>query len=123
MSVREFIFGKVEQDFLEKISKREYEAEKTYYNITRVEFDIKFPQLAGAIITYYEGNRLKDEFVRIPLLKISYEPDSVSPAVLISAFTSKILIENPDTRRYQMNGYIQKTLLGKFLELIITRRK
>jgi len=122
MSVRKFIFGKVEEQLLEQISKGEYSLEKNYDNVLKIEYNIRFTELASAIIQYYEDDKIKQDIVRVPIVKLAYELGSVSPEIFISAFTSDIIIENPNTTIYRMTAKIQRTLLARFLEITITSK-
>jgi hypothetical protein len=120
---RWILVDKVDEELIEALKAKKYTIEKLYSDVLKVEYDISFPELATAIIRYYENEAVKVAHERVKLLVISHEYSDVSPDVFISAFTSKIIVENPDTSLYTMAGEITTIMWTKALKLVISRRK
>jgi len=121
---RKIFFGdKIDEEIIEALKTKRYSSEKIYSDILKVEFDIRFPDLAVAVIKYYEDGKLKEDVERIKILIISHEFSSVSPDVFVSAHTSKIIVENPNENLYAMAGEIITVLWSRGLKLVISYRK
>jgi len=121
---RRWIFGgKVDEEIIEALKAKKYTIEKLYSDISKVEYDIRFPEFASARIEYYENGKRKESYERVMVLVISSEFSEVSPDVFISAYTSKIMIDNPNMSLYAMAGEITTVMWAKALKLLISYRK
>lgn len=112
----------VKKEVLEALQTGKYNIEKLYSDISKVEFDMRFPEMASAIISYYEDGKLKTDVERVQVVLISPEGSVVSPEIFITAYTSKVDIKNPNESVYAMAGIIQSTLLARALKLTIGHR-
>jgi hypothetical protein len=117
--LRRFIYGRFEKDIIEALKTGKYTTEKIYSDISRVEYDMRFPEFASATITYYEDDKEKTAVEKVMVVMIMYEFSEVSPEVFISAYTSKIDIKNPNRTMYAMAGEIVTALWSPALKLLI----